>query len=115
MSLFAGIMAGSCQIVVSGAETIDEFGQPIPGADVTTGPYPCYFFQPKGTVIDLQSGTHEKKALRVMLPAFISVKGGDRIRGMCSGYYYDYSVISVEPGFSFDLTDYLECDLEIIR
>ena len=115
MSLFAGIMAGSCQIVVSGAETIDEFGQPIPGSPIISGPHPCYFFQPKGTVIDLQSGTHEKKALRVMLPAFISVKVGDVIRGMCAGYTDDYAVISVEPAYTFDILDHWECDLEIIR
>lgn len=115
MSLFAGIMAGSCQIVVSGAETIDEFGQPIPGADVTTGPYPCYFFQPKGSIIDIESGSHRKKNLRVMLPASVAVEVGDRIRGLCEGYETDYSVVSVDPAYTFDVVDHWECDLQEIE
>ena len=114
MSIFSGIMAGSCMVIVPGTETIDEFGQPITGTEIETGPYRCYFFQPNGTVIDLQSGEHRKKNLRVMLPSNVAVEVNDTIRGRSDGYRADYRVLSVDPAYTFDVVDHWECDLQVI-
>ena len=112
MSLFSGIMAASCMIVVPGASTIDEFGQEIPGSPVETGPHRCYFFQPEGTLINLGSGEHQKTALRVMLPSSVDVSVGYHIRGLSSGYQDTYEITAVEPANHLDVLDHWECDLE---
>lgn len=114
MSIFAGIMAGSCMVVVPGAETIDSYGQPIPGTSQETGPYMCYFFQPDGTIIDITSGKHIKRALRVMLPSNVVLEVGNQIRGLSAGYLTSYTVLSVEPAYHLDMLDHWECDLEVI-
>ena len=112
MSIFSGIMASSCMVISPGVETIDTYGQLIPGVPSEAGPFMCYFFRPDGTVINLSSGEHEKMAIRVMLPASVDVNVGYHIRGMSSGYRDTYLVRAVEPASHFDVLDHWECDLE---
>jgi len=115
MSLFSGIMAGSCYLLIPGSDSINEYGEVVLGSPALTGPYHCYFFRPKGTMIDLQSGEHRKKDLRIMLPAGVAVEIGDTIRGNCEGYRDDYRVTSVDPAYTYDVVDHWECDLENVE
>lgn len=115
MSLFSGVMAGSCMVIVPGQNTVDEFGQEIPGTPVETGPHRCYFFQPEGAIINLMSGEHQKKSLKVMLPADVLVSVGYQIRGLSAGYQDTYSVTSVDPACNLDVLDHWECDLEKVQ
>ena len=115
MSLFSGMMAGKCMVIVPGTGSIDEFGQVIPGANIEIGPYRCYFFQPSGTIIDLVSGEHQKKALRVMLPANVPLEVGDSIRGLSTGYTETYKITSVDAAYQLDVLDHWECDLERVE
>lgn len=115
MSMFSGIMSGSCMVLVPGTTTYNEFGEPIPGSDTEAGPYKCYFFQPEGKILDVMSGQLQKKSVRVMLPASVQVSVGQKIRGLVTGYTESYSVLSVEAAHHLDVLDHWECDLEIVQ
>lgn len=115
MSMFSGIMASSCMVISPGSVTIDSYGQETPGTPVETGPYRCYFFQPTGDIINLSSGEHQKKALRLMLPASVTVTTECYVRGLSTGYSDTYRVMSVEPASCLDVLDHWECDLEVVQ
>lgn len=114
MSLLDGIMAHQFMVVIPGTETQDEYGEVVSTPASESGPYSGLFFSPDGSIIDLTSGQHLKKNVRLMYEPSVSLKKGSQVRGLTAGYRETYTVQNVMPAHHLDILDHYESDLEIV-